>query len=306
MILSKPNHIKIYGHRGARGVLPENTLDSFQYLFDNDINAYETDILISKDSIPVITHDFHLDPSLTQDEEGNWLEDENIKIIDLTYDQISKYEVGSLNKLTKYGRRFLNQKKLENQKIPKVSELLDLTSKNKVSDLVINLEIKSTPVQENLTPSPEEMVKIVLEEVNQSNLTDKIIYSSFDWRVLREIKNYNPEIPRAYLSFEQQGSGSFGNIYDQSPWMDFTPLHNNVDLPKLIKALGGQAWHPFYRNVTEKIVETSHNENLPVNVWTVNDEEDMLRMIDIGVDGIMTDYPVQLKELCEKKNINWF
>ena len=306
MILSKPNHIKIYGHRGARGVLPENTLDSFQYLFDNDINAYETDILISKDSIPVITHDFHLDPSLTQDEEGNWLEDENIKIIDLTYDQISKYEVGSLNKLTKYGRRFLNQKKLENQKIPKVSELLDLTSKNNISNLVINLEIKSTPVQENLTPSPEEMVKIVLEEVNQSNLTDKIIYSSFDWRVLREIKNYNPEIPRAYLSFEQQGSGSFGNIYDQSPWMDFTPLHNNVDLPKLIKALGGQAWHPFYRNVTEKIVEISHNENLPVNVWTVNDEADMLRMIDIGVDGIMTDYPVQLKELCEKKNINWF
>ena len=287
-------------------MLPENTLDSFQYLFDNDINAYETDILISKDSIPVITHDFHLDPSLTQDEEGHWLEDENIKIIDLTYDQISKYEVGSLNKLTKYGRRFLNQKKLENQKIPKVSELLDLTSKNKVLDLVINLEIKSTPVQENLTPSPEEMVKIVLEEVNKSNLTDKIIYSSFDWRVLREIKNYNPEIPRAYLSFEQQGSGSFGNIYDQSPWMDFTPLHNNVDLPKLIKALGGQAWHPFYRNINEKIVETSHNENLPVNVWTVNEEEDMLRMIDIGVDGIMTDYPVQLKELCEKKNINWF
>ena len=306
MILSKPNHIKIYGHRGARGVLPENTLDSFQYLFDNNIKAYETDILISKDSIPVITHDFHLDPSLTQDEEGNWIEDENIKIIDLTYDQISKYEVGSLNKLTKYGRRFLNQKKLENQKIPKVSELLDLTSKNKISDLVINLEIKSTPVQQNLTPSPEEMVKIVLEEVNQSNLTDKIIYSSFDWRVLREIKNYNPEIPRAYLSFEQQSSGSFGNIYDQSPWMDFTPLHNNVDLPKLIKALGGKAWHPFYRNVNEKIVEISHIENLPVNVWTVNDEEDMLRMIDIGVDGIMTDYPVQLKELCEKKNINWF
>ena len=306
MILSKPNHIKIYGHRGARGVLPENTLNSFQYLFDNDINAYETDILISKDSIPVITHDFHLDPSLTQDEEGNWLEDENIKIIDLTYDQISKYEVGSLNKLTKYGRRFLNQKKLENQKIPKVSELLDLTSKNNISNLVINLEIKSTPVQKSLTPSPEEMVKIVLEEVNKSNLTDKIIYSSFDWRVLREIKNYNPEIPRAYLSFEQQSTGSFGNIYDQSPWMDFTPLHNNVDLPKLIKALGGQAWHPFYRNVTEKIINISHNENLPVNVWTVNDEEDMLRMIDIGVDGIMTDYPIQLKELCEKKNINWF
>ena len=288
-------------------MLPENTLDSFQYLFDNDINAYETDILISKDSIPLITHDFHLDPSLTQDEEGNWLEDENIKIIDLTYDQISKYEVGSLNKLTKYGRRFLNQKKLENQKIPKVSELLDLTSKNKVSDLVINLEIKSTPVQENLTPSPEEMVKIILEEVNQSKLTDKIIYSSFDWRVLREIKDQSPKTPRAYLTYQQQsGSKISGTIYDQSPWMDFIPLKNAVELPRLIASLGGRAWHPYYRDISKKMIDISHEENLAVNVWTVNDEDDMLKMIEYGVDGIITDYPLRLKNLCEKNNISWF
>ena len=300
MILSKPNHIKIYGHRGARGVLPENTLDSFQYLFDNDIKAYETDILISKDLVPVITHDFRLSPSMTKDSEGNWLENEDIKIIDLTYDQISKFEVGSLNKLTKYGRRFLNQKKLPNQKIPKLSQLLDLTTKNNNSNLIINLEIKSTPVQENLTPSPEMLAKIVLDEVNKSSLIDKIIYSSFDWRVLREIKNYNSEIPRAYLTQDQR------NIYDQSPWMDFTPLHNNVDLPKLIKAHGGKAWHPYHKNINEKNIKIAQSENLPVNVWTVNKEKDMLRMIDYGVDGIMTDYPVQLKELCEKKNINWF
>ena len=300
MILSKPNHIKIYGHRGARGVLPENTLDSFQYLFDNDIKAYETDILISKDLVPVITHDFRLSPSMTKDSEGNWLEDEDIKIIDLTYDQISKFEVGSLNKLTKYGRRFLNQKKLPNQKIPKLSQLLDLTTKNNNSNLIINLEIKSTPVQENLTPSPEMLAKIVLDEVNKSSLIDKIIYSSFDWRVLREIKNYNSEIPRAYLTQDQR------NIYDQSPWMDFTPLHNNVDLPKLIKAHGGKAWHPYHKNINEKNIKIAQSENLPVNVWTVNKEDDMLRMIDYGVDGIMTDYPVQLKELCEKKNIKWF
>lgn len=300
MILSKPNHIKIYGHRGARGVLPENTLDSFQYLFDNDIKAYETDILISKDLVPVITHDFRLSPSMTKDSEGNWLEDEDIKIIDLTYDQISKFEVGSLNKLTKYGRRFLNQKKLPNQKIPKLSQLLDLTTQNNNSNLIINLEIKSTPVQENLTPSPEMLAKIVLDEVNKSSLIDKIIYSSFDWRVLREIKNYNSEIPRAYLTQDQR------NIYDQSPWMDFTPLHNNVDLPKLIKAHGGKAWHPYHKNINEKNIKIAQSENLPVNVWTVNKEKDMLRMIDYGVDGIMTDYPVQLKELCEKKNIKWF
>ena len=131
-------------------------------------------------------------------------------------------------------------------------------------------------------------------------LKDKIIYSSFDWNILKEIKNYNPNLPRAYLTEEQR------NIYDQSPWMDFTPLHNNLDLPKLIKALGGVAWHPYYKDITKKMVESSHEENLPVNVWTVNKEEDMLRMIEYGVDGIMSDYPVKLKELCVRENINWF
>ena len=200
MILSKPNHIKIYGHRGARGDLPENTLESFKYLFDNAINAYETDILITKDLIPVITHDFRLDPSLTKDEEGNWITDENIKIFDLTYDEILKFDIGSLNKLTRYGRRFVNQRSLENQKIPKLSELLDLSSKNISENLLINLEIKSTPDEENLTPVPEEMVKLVIAEVLKSNLQNKIIVSSFDWRTLTEIKNHYPEISRAYLT----------------------------------------------------------------------------------------------------------
>lgn len=301
MILSKPGFIKIYGHRGARGVLPENTLESFKYLFENNIRAYETDILISKDNIPVITHDFKLDPSYTKDVNGNWIEDENIKIIDLTYEEILKYDVGTLNKLSRYGRKFINQKSLDNQKIPKLSDLLKLSSDNDFDDLLINLEIKSTPIEEGLTPSPEEMVKIVIDEVGLSNLSDKIIYSSFDWRVLREIKERDPKIPRAHLT-----SGAKGKIYDKSPWLDFTPLHSEVELPKLIKALGGSAWHPNYKDVNKEIIEISRNEGLPVNVWTVNKEQDMLRMIDYGVDGIMTDYPLKLKELCDKENINWF
>ena len=301
MILSKPDYIKIYGHRGARGVLPENTLESFKYLFENNIYAYETDILISKDFIPVITHDFRLDPSYTKDINDNWIEDENIKIIDLTYDQILQFDVGTLNKLSKYGRKFINQKSLQNQKIPKLSELLKLTSDNIVEDLLINLEIKSTPIEKNLTPEPDEMVKIIIDEVSRSNLEDRIIYSSFDWRVLREIKERDSKIPRAYLT-----SGARGKIYDKSPWLDFTPLHNGVELPELIKALGGSAWHPNYKDVNKELVQISHDKGLPVNVWTVNRESDMLRMIDYGVDGIMTDYPLKLKELCERKNIKWF
>ena len=307
MILAKPNHVKIYGHRGARGDLPENTLDSFKYLFENNINAYETDILISKDLIPVITHDFRLDPSFTKDEEGDWITDENIKIFDLTYNEISKFDVGSLNKLTRYGRRFLNQRSLENQKIPKLDELLELSSKNLSQDTIINLEIKSTPDEKNLTPSPKEMVQIVLNEIKKSNLQDKIIISSFDWRILREVKNQSPEISRAYLTFQQEkGLKIKKTIYSKSPWIDHIPLTIVYDLPKIIKELGGSAWHPYYKDINKKAVKDAHDYNLPVNVWTVNDEYNMLKMIEYEVDGIMTDYPLKLKELCDKKNIKWF
>ena len=307
MILSKPNYIKIYGHRGARGDLPENTLESFKYLFKNNINAYETDILISKDLIPVITHDFRLDPSFTKDNEGNWITDENIIIFDLSYDELLKFDVGALNKLSRYGRRFVNQKTLENQKIPKLSELLELSSKNKSENLLINLEIKSTPDEENLTPTPEEMVKLVMKEVNKSNLQNKIIISSFDWRTLTEIKNLYPEISRAYLSFQQQTGIKIKNtIYNRSPWMSFLPFFEKYELPKIIKSQGGKAWHPYHKDITKKLVEISHQEDLPVNDWTVNEEYDMLKMIEYSVDGIMTDYPLRLKELCDKENINWF
>ena len=307
MILSKPNHIKIYGHRGARGDLPENTLKSFKYLFENNINAYETDILITKDLTPVITHDFRLDPSFTKDEDGNWIKDENIKIFDLTYEEISKFDVGSLNKLTRYGRRFVNQRSLENQKIPKLSELLDLSSKNISENLLINLEIKSTPDEENLTPDPEDTVRLVVKEINKSNLKNKIIISSFDWRTLTEIKNHYPEISRAYLTYQQKTGVKIKNtIYNRSPWISYLPFFENHELPKIIKSQGGKAWHPYYKDITKKLVEISHQEDLPVNVWTVNKEYDMLKMVEYGVDGIMTDYPLRLKEVCEKENINWF
>ena len=302
MILSKPEHIKIYGHRGARGNLPENTLRSFKFLFDNNISAYETDILISKDLVPVIFHDFRLNPNITKTNDGEWIIDD-IKIFDQTFEELTKFDIGAVNKRSKYGKRFLKQKKLSNQKILKLSELLELTSKNLSDNLVINLEIKSTPVEKKLTPNPNEMVKLIMDDVNKFELNDKIIFSSFDWRILNEIKETYPKISRAYLTSEKKGK-----IYDKSPWLNFMPLYDSDvnELPRLIKTLGGKAWHPKHTDINKDVVRISHEVGLPVNVWTVNEEFEMLRMIDYGVDGIITDYPLRLKELCERKNIKWY
>ena len=128
------------------------------------------------------------------------------------------------------------------------------------------------------------MVEIILNEVNKFRIKNKIIYSSFDWRILGEIEKIDPKIPRAYLTFEKKDS----------------------ELPRIIKEHGGVAWHPELKDIKKETVKISHDEEIVVNVWTVNEEDDMLRMIDLGVDGIITDYPVRLKELCEKRNIKWF
>ena len=307
MILSKPNHIKIYGHRGARGNLPENTLESFSFLFENKILAFETDVLISKDLVPVITHDFRLDINMTKDADENWISDENIKIYDLTYEEILKYDVGSINKLSRYGRRFLNQKSLPNQKIPKLSDIFDLINSKSIDDIVLNLEIKSTPVEDNLTPSPKEMVSIIKKEIEKSKLEEKILISSFDWRILKEFSIQMPNIARGYLSFQQNSGVKIEKtIYKNSPWMDLALAFKEYDLPILIKQIGGKVWCPFYRDITKKDVDMAHEEGLVVNVWTVNKENDMKQMIKYGVDAIITDYPLVLKEVCEKNNIKWF
>ncbi len=303
MILSKPNFIKIYGHRGARGDLPENTLEGFKFLFENKISAYETDILVTSDLVPIINHDFKLNPALTKNNEGNWIKSDDIKIYDLTYDQISRFKIGSIDKKSKYGRRFEKQRNLGEKSIPRLSELLELKASNILDDLIINLEIKSTPVEDSLTPSPDILAKLIIDEVNKSKLKDKVIYSSFDWRVLTEIKNIDPNISRAYLTSELKGK-----VYDRSPWLDFMPLYDSDsrELPRLIKTLGGKAWHPKYKDINKEIIKISHEEGLPVNVWTVNEKYEMLRMIEYNVDGIITDYPIILKNLCEEEGINWF
>ena len=101
------------------------------------------------------------------------------------------------------------------------------------------------------------MVKLIIEEVNKIKLKDKVIYSSFDWRILTEIKNIDPKISRAYLTSDRKGK-----MYDKSPWLDFMPLYESEsrELPRLIKTLGGKAWHPNRKDISKDMVRISHDE----------------------------------------------
>ena len=305
--LNKPNYVRIYGHRGARGEIVENSIEGFEHTFALGIKAIEFDVLISQDKIPVLSHDFHLDPSMTKDEAGNWLKDSELKIFDKSYDELSKYNIVSFDPESKYGKRFKKQKTVMNAKIPKLSDLFELALKENNKDVFLNLEIKSTPIRTGLTPSPSDTVSLILKDIDKYKLEDRIVISSFDWRILTELKKLNPKILRSFLTLQQDLSTKKKTIFEDSPWLGKKfPLDDLFLLPKIIKSLEGHVWSVFYRDVTKQNIDLAHELGLAVIVWTVNRESDIVRMIEYGVDGIITDYPKKMQDICLSRNISWF
>jgi glycerophosphoryl diester phosphodiesterase len=305
--LNKPNYVRIYGHRGARGEIIENSIEGFKHTFALGIKAIEFDVLISKDKTPTLFHDFHLSPSMIKDETGNWLNDSKLRIFEKSYDELSKYNIVSFNPESKYGKRFDQQKSVKNVKIPKLSDLFELVSKEENKDVFLNLEIKSTPVRTGLNPSLIETVSLILKDIDEYELEDRMIVSSFDWRILYELKKQNSKILRGFITLQQSLSTKGKNIFEDSPWMGKKfPSEDLFLLPKIIKSLEGHVWSAFYKDVTKQNIDLAHELGLAVNVWTVNRERDILRMIEYGVDGIITDYPKRTQDICVTKNISWF
>ena len=305
--LTKPNYVRIFGHRGARGEIAENSIEGFKHTFALGIKAVEFDVVVSKDKIPVLYHYFNLMPYLVKDESGNWLKNSELKVFDKSYEELSKYNIGGLDPESKHGKRFKEQKLLKNAKIPKLSELLELASRKENKDVFLNLEVKSTPFKMGLTPTPSDTVSLILKNIDTYKLEDRIIISSFDWRILYELKKQNSRILRGFITLQQDLSTTKKNIYENSPWMAKNySMEELFLLPNIIKSLEGHAWSAFYRDVTKQNVELAHKHGLATCVWTVNREQDIIRMIEYGVDGIITDYPKKVQEVCKSKNISWF
>ena len=285
----------------------ENSISGLKYAFDLGIRAVEFDVVISKDNIPVLFHDYRLNPDLVKDSSGNWITDKNMKLKDLTYEEISKYTIESVKPDTKYAKRFKNQQSAKGEKIPKLTDFFKLVNEDKYKDAFLNLEIKSTLTQENVTPNPEKMVSLILKDVKEFNLEDRTLITSYDWRILYELKKQNPNILRGFITLQQDLPTTKKNVYENSPWMvKKYPMEELFLLPNIIKSLEGHVWSVFYRDLTKQNVELAHKHGLATCVWTVNREKDIIRMIEYGVDGIITDYPKKVQEICKSKNISWF
>lgn len=279
----------VYGHRGARGVLPENTLAGFRYLHDIGAQALEIDVQNAAGRVPVVVHDPHVPMQIARDAAGRWLDGPGPLVRGLSVDALQGFDIGRLNPAHDYGARYPDQRPLDGARIPTLVAVLDWIAP---TDMILNIEIKSDPMRPDLADPPEVLVADVLAAVQAQGLGDRVVVSSFDWRVLSALRQAAPAVARGYLSFEQPGPHC--TITPGSPWMDGLDVADyGGSLPHLIAAQGGACWCPYFRDLTPERVAVAQGLGVAVNAWTVNAADDIRAMLALGVDGIITDYPAR-------------
>jgi glycerophosphoryl diester phosphodiesterase len=299
--------VRLHGHRGARGIWPENTMLGFQNTFDLGVQTVELDILLTKDNIPVVTHNPTLMPDTTRDERGAWVVDDRLKISDFTYNNLRRLDVGGIRSGSDYAARYAEQAFLFGHEIPTLANVAALCGKPTYQNTWLNIEIKSTPLHKNLTPPPSELARHTLDVIQSHGLQNRVIVQSFDWRVLREVEAIDPDIPRSHLTYLDCAAPVMQpNIYANSPWMaDAASATQPADLPRIIADMGGSVWSPFHQDVTPSDVAAAQDLGLIVNAWTVNTPDDIERIIDTGVDGIITDYPARVQRCLLQRGLLW-
>src|SRR5262245_53450062 len=272
----------LQGHRGARGLAPENTLAAFTMALSIGVTTLELDLAMTSDEILVVSHDSRLNPDHTRAPDGKFLDAEGPAIRSLTLAQLQRYDVGRLKPGTAYAAAFPEQRGMDGVRIPTLMEVFDLARQTKADHVRFNIETKLSPTSGADTPDPETFAAAVVRAVRKAGLTARVSVQSFDWRTLVIMRRVAPEIGNGD-TLQRGRPGA-------SPWtagLDIDDFAGSA--PRLVAAAGCSVWSPNQRDVTAASLAEAKALGLKVIPWTVNERSDMERLIEMGVAGIITD-----------------
>ena len=285
--------IEIHGHRGARGLLPENTIPAFQHAIELGVDALEFDLVMTRDGIPVVHHDPALDPERTRDATGAWLAPPGPLLRTLDWTAVSGFDVGRAAPGSETAKWFPEQDSRDGTRIPTLAQVLALGERPEAGAIRFNIEVKVTPLAPEETAGPAEFAHAVIDVLRATGMIDRAAVQSFDWRVLFEARRLAPDLSIVCLSAEQRWLDNI--LRDRrgpSPWTAGFDIHAfGGSVPRLVETFGCAVWSPHYRDLTEETLAEAHALGLKVVVWTVNEVDEMLGLARLGVDGIITDYP---------------
>ena len=301
-------------HRGGRDIRPENTLYSYAYAIELGATSIECDMQLTKDDQIVMSHNPILNSDITRDENGNYIENNKYDIRLMTVDELKKFDVGVMD--PNCGEYYDLHGKTQftyDAKIPTLEELMQLIQSYGDKNIVLNIETKSYPDPASAgyknNADPKKFVEVFNNIVKKYDMEDRVVLQSFDWQTLIEIKKLNPNISTSALWQEQPSWGRDSESlrrYEKkkSPWLGGLDIKDYQGNPvKAAHAIGADIISPYYTEISKQDVDEAHSLGMKVVPWTVNNEKDMNMLLDMGVDGIISDKPWLLKQVLEKRNI---
>jgi glycerophosphoryl diester phosphodiesterase len=273
-------NIDIQGHRGCRGLLPENSIPAFIKALELGVTTLELDLAVTKDKVVVISHEPWLSHEFCSDLDGKRIEaskEKEFNIYALNYEALKKYDCGSLPH-----PRFPNQQLMRVYK-PSLAEMIDSVKsycKNNNKPLPhFNIEIKREPEYDGIyCPPVEEFCELVLKVIKDKGIESKCNLQSFDWETLRICHKLAPHIPLAML------------------------VENNLSPEDNLKKLGftPEIYSPYFKLIDAHLLEWCRNNKIKLIPWTVNEPNDIMKVLEMGVDGIISDYPDRVILLLQK------
>lgn len=303
----------LQGHRGARGLAPENTLPAFARALSIGVTTLELDAGLTKDGVLVVSHDPALNPDITRGPDGAFLAARGPLIWHSTVEELQRYDVGRINPASRYAQTFATQQPVDGTRLPRLAEVFALAARAGARDMRFNIETKIDPRQPEATAAPEPFARALIAAIRGAGLTRRATIQSFDWRTLQVVQREAPEIDTVYLSAQQRwldniGAGAGGapgttpaagagaSAAPAGSWTAGLRIADHGSVPKMVKAAGGKVWSPHFGDLTPALREEARALGLPVVVWTVNEPAAIARMLDLGVDGIISDRPDLVRE----------
>jgi len=296
----------LQGHRGGRGLWPENTLEGFAGALTLGVDTLELDCAVTKDGVVVLSHDPLLNPEITRDARGKFIETHGPSFHSLTYAELQKYDVGRIKPGTPYAALYPDQKGMDGVRIPRLADLFALVKKSGNTTVRFNIETKITPQKPDETVGAQAFAEAVVKVVREAKMEKRAAIQSFDWRTLAAVKKIAPEIETVALTTLRPGGG---NVQPGAPGPSPSLGGLDVDdfggsIPKAVKAIGAAVWAPNWGDVAAAQVKEAQSLGLKVIPWTINESADMEKFIDMGVDGIITDRPDRLRAVLKAKGLN--
>jgi len=296
---------ELQGHRGARGLWPENTLSGFAGALSLGVSSVELDCAVTGDGVVVVTHDAHLNPDCTRNVHGSFLAATGPAIVTLSYAELRTYDVGRLRPGSTYAARFPHQQAVDGERIPRLADVLNLVRTRGGGRVRVAIEIKTFPEQPQLTPATDEFVRAVGRELERTGTAALVAVMAFDWQVLAAARRHMPQVASVALTEQQAGEDTVRvGAAQPSPWLDgVDPARFGNSVERLVQATGAGTWGPDYLDLDAGRVQRAHALGLRVVPWTVNEPADMQRLLGFNVDGMATDRPDVLRALLAERDL---